>query len=128
MARPRKPTAHLELVGAFKKNPQRTRDSEPVCEEDVLQPPVGLSDDALEAWHFLVDCAVPGVLTKMDSAYLALTARALAATWKGEVDVASMHKVGTMLGKMGMTPSERSRVVVPKPISPGRFAGLVRKV
>lgn len=122
MGRPRKPTAHLELVGAFAKNPQRTRDSEPVCDEDVVMPPADLSEDALEAWNFLVSCSVPGVLTKMDSSYLALCARALSVTWKGEIDVAALHKVGTMLGKLGMTPSERSKVVVARKEKPNPFS------
>ena len=55
-----------------------------------------------------------GVLTRMDAAYLILCARGLSAVWKAKVNVTDMNKVGVMLGKMGMTPSERSKVVVPK--------------
>lgn len=122
MGRPRKPTAHLELVGAFDKNPQRKRDGEPVCDEDVILPPFALDEGAQEAWDFLTRTTVPGVLTMMDSAYLAITARCLAAAWKGEVDVTNSHKVGAMLGKLGMTPSDRSKVVVPKEKKANPFA------
>ena len=114
MARPRKPTAHLELVGAFEKNPQRSRDAEPQCDEPVKKPP-GLSKNAVKAWEFLCECAVPGVLTKMDSSYLALASEALGNVWANkDATIADMHKVGMMLGKMGMTPSDRSNVVVAK--------------
>ena len=114
MARPRKPTSHLELVGAFKKNPNRQRNSEPVCEESIMKPPIKLDGDALEAWDFLVECAVPGVLTKMDSTYLVLVAKAVAKAWKGDSKIDEMYKAGNMLGKLGMTPSDRSKVIVPR--------------
>ena len=127
MARPRKPTAQLELVGAFKKNPQRSRGNEPVSNEDVLLPPFPLDDDAMEAWEFLVAHSAPGVLTGMDSAFLAITARCLGAVWKGDVNVTDSAKVGAMLGKLGMTPSERSRVVVPKKETPSVFAAYKRR-
>ena len=114
MARPRKPTAHLELVGAFERNPNRTRDEEPQSDEPVKMPH-DLSDAGRHAWEFLCECAVPGVLTKMDSSYLALASEALGAVWSNEkATIADMHKVGMMLGKMGMTPSDRSNVVVAK--------------
>ena len=114
MARPKKPTSQLKLVGAFDKNPNRKRESEPVCTEPVEMPD-HLSDDAQTAWAFLTACAVPGVLTKMDSSYLALASEALGRVWYGEKSsIAEMHRVGLMLGKMGMTPSDRSQVVVPK--------------
>lgn len=115
MARPRKPTAHLELVGAFKKDPQRARDSEPVCNEPPLVPDDTLTDDGRRAWDFLVKTAVPGVLTEMDSAYLALTANALGRIWADPAStITDMKTVGIMLGKLGMTPSDRSNVAVPK--------------
>ena len=63
---------------------------------------------------FLIGSAVPGVLTTMDSAYLLLCARCLSEVWAGEVNITNSHRVGLMLGKLGMTPSDRSQVVVPK--------------
>jgi len=114
MARPRKPTAQLELVGAFDKNPQRTRNSEPMCDEEVIQPPVELDEDALVAWNFLVECSVPGILTRLDSTYLALVAKAVAKAWQPDAKIDEMYKAGNMLGKLGMTPSDRSKVVVPR--------------
>lgn len=115
MAGPRKPTAHLELVGAFKKDPQRRRHHEPQCDEDVMHPPVELSENELRVWDFLCECTVPGVLTKLDSSCLAVTCKALAHVWWGEnVKVSEMKTAVDLLGKMGMTPADRSKVVVPK--------------
>jgi len=115
MARPKKPTAHLELVGAFKKNPQRARDSEPVCDQLPVIPDKTLTEDGRRAWDFLIETAVPGVLTGMDSAYLTLAANALGRIWAHpESSISDMKQVGMMLGKLGMTPSDRSNVVVPR--------------
>lgn len=114
MGRPKKPTSQLEIVGAFKKNPDRRRDSEPVCNDPVIMLPE-LSDDGQKAWAFLESTAVPGVLTAMDSAYLALVAESLADVWYGDSKtITDRAKVGAMLGKLGMTPSDRSNVIVPK--------------
>jgi hypothetical protein len=122
MGAPRKPTAQLELVGAFKKNPQRRREYEPQCLEDVMLPPVELGADELVAWDFLVECAVEDVLTKMDSACLALVAKAVAVAWKPGAKVDEMYKAVNLLGKLGMTPADRSKIVVPKKDKPNPFA------
>lgn len=113
--RPKKPTAHLELVGAFKKDPQRKRAAEPQCDEPPIMPRGILTKPGRRAWRFLVKTAVPGVLTQMDSAYLAVTANALGAVWDDPAaTITDLKQVGIMLGKLGMTPSDRSNVVVPK--------------
>ena len=138
MARPRKPTAQLKLVGAFEKDPQRKRDSEPVCTEPVGPAPARLTEYQVEAWNYLVDSAVDGVLTRMDRAYLELVSIALSNVWywnevmatenkDGEtvaarpMVISTLQTVGFMLGKLGMTPSDRSQVVVPK--DPGGGGG-----
>ena len=124
MGRQKKPTAHLELVGAFKKDPQRKRDSEPVCNEPIGPAPARLTDIQREAWDYLVDSArdVPGLFTRLDRAFLQMCSMALAAIWeydpeargKKQLSVNALNTVGSMLGKLGMTPSERSNVIVPK--------------
>ena len=111
------------MVGAFAKDPQRKREGEPVCKEAIGPAPDWFDEEEIYAWDFLVAGAVAGVLTRMDSAYLALCARSLAVTWKGEVNVTEMNKAGVMLGKLGMTPSERSRVVVPKKPGEDEYGG-----
>ena len=124
MGRPRKPTAHLELVGAFKKNPQRTREGEPVSDESALPHPE-MSENGRKAFAFLMETAVPGVLQKMDSAYLALTCELLGDIWHGgNRNTADYKKAADMLAKLGMTPTERSKVVVAKKEKPNKFQQL----
>ena len=122
MSRPRKPTANLELVGAFKRNPNRKREGEPVSDESATAPKT-LSENGRKAWDFMVETAVPGVLQKMDSAYLALTAEALGECWYGEKpSIPDLQRVGNMLVRLGMTPTERSKVVVAKKKTENPFA------
>ena len=130
MGRPKKPTAHLELVGAFKSHPERKRESEPVCEYDVGPAPDWLTKSQKKAWEYLADSAVPGVLTRMDRAYLELCAISLAGVWDydpakyngRELTFNALSAVGKMLGKLGMTPSDRSNVVVARPDKKSKFA------
>ena len=115
MARPPKPTAHLRLAGAFEKDPQRDRPDEPQCDEPP-QLHAELSENGRKAWDFLVATAVDGVLTRMDSSYLTLVSEALGEIWYGseKPTVDALYKAGNMLGRLGMTPSDRSKIVVPR--------------
>ncbi len=124
MGRNRKPTKYLELTDAFRKNPKRRRESEPVCDEPVGPTPARLTDHQAEAWNYLVDSAadVPGVLTRLDRAYLELCSIALAGVWeynagenKKPISVHALKTVGSMLGNLGMSPSDRTRLTVVEP-------------
>ena len=124
----KKTTAHLELVGAFKKDPQRKRPNEPDCREPVGKAPSRLLPQQKKAWKFLVDSTgdVPGVLTKLDRAFLELCAIGLAGIWDsnvegGTVPQSALKAVGAMLAKLGMTPTDRSSVVVPRRNEKGAY-------
>jgi len=124
----KKPTAHLELVGAFKKNPDRKRAHEPACRKPVGPAPKRLLPRQKEAWKFLVNSAgdVPGVLTKLDRAFLELCAIGLAGIWDSNVEdktvpQSALKAVGAMLAKLGMTPTDRSNVVVPRKGEKGEY-------
>ena len=127
MGKPRKPTEHLKLIGAFDKDPQRERKDEPVCTESIGPVPDRLTGTEIEAWNYLVGSVekVPGVLTRMDRAYLQLCAKGLAAVWDYDdekpISQHMLKSTGDMLSKLGMTPVDRSRVVVPK--DPGGNGG-----
>ena len=89
-----------------------------------MLPPHPLNKNEQTCWDFLIETAVPGVLTKMDSAYVALCAQALAKAWYEGGDG---QKAANMLVRMGMTPTERSRVIVAKKEKASRVSGLARK-
>ncbi|HEY2396426.1 MAG TPA: hypothetical protein VGH81_10680 [Rudaea sp.] len=127
MARPKTPTNVLELSGAFRKNPQRRRgrDGEPVPKAGIGPAPAHLSADESAAWDDIVSDSSPGVLGDSDRAYLEITAGLLALERRvgfENMDCSKLRLLSTMLGKLGLNPSDRSHVKVGgKPMStPGR--------
>ncbi len=113
MARPRKPTALLELAGAFKKNPQRKRVGEPKPDTPVGNPPSHLDKDQRKAWREIARQCHPGVLTGMDRAALEIVACSIAWLWKNpDASVTERKSVLAMLGKFGMTPADRTNLAI----------------
>jgi hypothetical protein len=119
MARPRKPTALLELTGALRKDPQRYRNraneprpttaiGEPPA--DFLRPDSSLAARHLRIWHELIEQAPPGVLTGCDRAILVSACRIQAAIECGKTEPAMFGQLRAALNDMGMTPVARSRV------------------
>jgi len=114
MARPRKPTNVLRLSGAFDKDPQRgvARANEPQNLECVGEPPERLNDQQLKAWNEIIENSPYGVLTKGDRHTLELTSVLLTEFWVLGANMKGTHMsmLNTLLAKMGMNPSDRSRV------------------
>ncbi len=109
MARPRKPTALLELAGAFKKNPQRKRVGEPRPDTPVGNPPRRLDKDQRKAWCEIAQQCHPGVLTGMDRAALEVVACSIAWLWNNpDATITERKAVLGMLGKFGMSPGDRA--------------------
>lgn len=113
MARPRKPTAVLELKGAFKKDPARgkARANEPVPTGSIGAPPVALAEDEKALWNEL---AVVGTwLTDADRLMLEIACRLMASFRKNELDGGGISKLITSLAKLGFSPTDRSKVNAP---------------
>src|SRR4051812_41128553 len=73
MARPRKPTAVLELNGSFKKDPQRKkqREGEPKPTGPLGDAPKWLNKEEKTTWRELQSQLAPGVAGSSDSASFA---------------------------------------------------------
>lgn len=115
MARPSKPTAVLELVGAFKKNPQRKRVNEP-------RPTAGIGKftdgptTVPEIWDEIVAQTVPGVMTISDRVALEIVCRLLAEIRinPNDISVGKATALCNLLGRFGLTPADRAKVTVPE--------------
>jgi hypothetical protein len=114
MGRPRKPTAALELSGAFKRNPQRKRDraGEPVVDGLVGSPPKHLNEQARRIWNRIARSEAGAWLRVTDrdalEVYCGLKAQA-------ETDLASMQASRiSLLNKyqndLGLTSVSRTKV------------------
>lgn len=116
--RPRKPSNVLELNGAFKKDPARgrARADEPVVTTDIGEPPKHLRPEVVECWNEIVAQAPARVLTGSDRLIVEYTAEILyLLRYEGfSANTALLNRFETALGKLGMTPSDRSKVSATK--------------
>jgi hypothetical protein len=113
MARPRKPTAALELKGAFKKDPQRAsaRKGEPKPDAAVGDPPEKLSEDERGLW---VELAGYGFwLTGADRLMLEIAVKLMVSFRAGTLDGGGISKLIAALAKLGFSPTDRSKVQAP---------------
>ena len=124
MGRPTKPTAVLELVGAYKKDPQRKRLKEPKPTKGIGSFVLGPTDLA-EIWDEVVGQVVPGVLTISDRMALELVCR-LYAEIRLKPDKISVGKVtalANLLGRFGLTPSDRAKISMPEEEKEDEWSG-----
>ncbi len=113
MARPRKPTAALELKGAFKKDPQRAdaRKNEPMPDGVIGEPPERLSADESTLWAELAGYGF--WLTNADRLMLEIAVKLMVLFRGNALDGGGISKLITALSKLGFSPSDRSKVQAP---------------
>lgn len=116
MARPRKPTAVLELTGAFKKNPQRkkARSTEPVPTGEVGPPPPHFDAPLTAIWYEVIAIIPAGVLTGADRILVELTCSLIHSLRTYTCEKGDKSLLKNCLASLGMTPAERSKISVPK--------------
>ena len=118
MGRPHVPTAVHRLKGTMQAHPERmrARENEPVPEDGLGECPAMLAPEVRQAWHSIVDGCAPGVLTSMDRVTMELAATLLARFRSDpmECHVGVVARLHALLGSMGMTPADRSKVAVVK--------------
>lgn len=126
MARPRKPTNVIELKGGFKKNPQRKRPDEPVPTAGIGPAPAALKPAHKAIWDEIVAICPPGVLGNSDRIALEALVRLLHdfRTNFDEFPGSRMSQLVSLMGRFGLTPSDRSKVIVPKAKGKNPFGDL----
>lgn len=125
MARPRTPSNILELRGAFKKDPQRTRVDAAGAAAFERDPPAHLTADAVPAWRYLVDRLPKVALSSSDEIGVEIAAKLLARHWLiGASDLDTIKELRQWLGKLGMTPVDRTKMPSTPPDDKNPFAGL----
>ena len=117
-----KPSKILELSGAYQKNPDRKRLSEPMPNESIGKCPDRLCAKHSELWDEVVRNCVEGVLTIQDRHALEIIVRGLYDICYGVADRDGVvvpvsgtdrDRVFKQMGKFGMTPVDRANVQVP---------------
>lgn len=114
----RKPTNVLALTGTLKHNAYRyeSREGEPEAIGEIGDPPEHLPEPVKACWREIVGLAHEGTLGAGDRLVMEhgaqLLAQLRADDWK--VHPTIMLRYEAFLGKLGLTPADRSRVQVPK--------------
>ena len=127
MPRPRKPTVLLERKGAFRKDPQRKR-TDPEVVGEIGSPPDYFTNDEKTVWNEIATTAPVGVLSSADRGAVEAAARYWAKFRKTpaeDLTAAMVQQLRSILGCLGMTPADRSKVSAPerKPENPfSKFA------
>jgi hypothetical protein len=108
----RKPTSMLTLVGAFDKNPQRSR-VDPRSKPLKMAPPRPNPITFAQAWKLLVTCCPNGVLMDRDRIWLEIAAQLFVEFRNGgaaKMHPAKLSRLTAMLSSLGMSPADASRV------------------
>lgn len=113
MARPRTPTNVLKMNGAFDKNPNREREDPDTGK--LKSCPAHLSAEQRDIWKEIVKAAPKNVLTEADRFGLEICSVLLNQFRLDPVEfpAAKLVRLETLLGKFGMTPSDRAKVAGP---------------
>ncbi len=111
MPAPRKPTEMLQLSGAFKKDPKRTRELGPKSDRELGDPPAYYAADARLIWAEVQSIVPAGLLTSADRLVVELLCRIVAKFRADWITAAEMAQMTWCLSRLGMTPVDRSKVV-----------------
>lgn len=100
------------MRGAFNRHSDRlkARENEPVIEAPLGSCPKSFTADQRRAWKDITSQCGEGVLTQADTIAVELAAGLLARHRQAPLTSADLHQLTSLLGKFGMTPSERSKV------------------
>lgn len=119
MARPRTPSKVLELKGAFKRNPNRARESEPEVETQNVdtRAPRRLDKEQKKVWRELIKAIPAGVLSASDLIQVEIVTCLLAEfrLMNGKVPTERITRLTSEMGKLGLNPSARAGLKVEKP-------------
>lgn len=114
MARPRTPTRVLELRGAYKKDPQRkkARAGEPHVTEPMGQPPDCLDEAERARWHEVAEWGKDW-LRVHHRGIVEQLCRLWMLDRRGKATGAQQALLVSCWGRLGLTPSDESKVKVP---------------
>jgi len=113
MARPRTPTAVLELRGAFKNHPSRLKDRkyEPLVTTALPEPPKYLTTATTAAWQEMKSRGY--WLTSADRFLVEIAATLMAAYRTDALKSSDTSLLIGFLGKLGFSPKERGALNLP---------------
>lgn len=125
MPTPRKPTALREIQGTAHQNKHRQNGDQPIPEQPLAGPPTHLTERQQQIWLELRGIMYQGVLGQADAIAMELLCRMVEEMRHNfdSMNAAKLTQLSTLLGRFGMTPSDRTKVVVPRRPKANPFEG-----
>ena len=126
MGAPRKPTALKQVQGTDQKNKDRLNPDEPSPTRGIGPAHKTLSGYEQEIWDEIVGISYRGVLGEADRIALEMMCRLVAEMRLDfvEMTAAKITQLSQLIGRFGMTPSDRTKIVVPKEQNKNPFDGM----
>jgi len=126
MGRPAKPTALKLANGSARHDPGRVNHDEPVVTRGIGPAPERLTAEQRETWDEIVRICFAGVLGESDRIALEMIVVLLVEFRNGFADMnaAKMKLLESLMGRFGLTPSDRTKIVVRKAPTKNAFADL----
>ena len=126
MGAPRKPTALKQVQGTDKRNKTRMNLNEPTPVRGIGPAHKLLTEYEQEVWDEIVGISYRGVLGEADRIALEMMCRLVAEMRLnyGEFTAAKLTQLSQLLGRFGMTPSDRTKIVIPKKENQNPFEGM----
>lgn len=126
MGAPKKPSALKAVQGTDQKNKDRMNPNEPTPSRGIGPANKTLTGYEKEIWDEVVGISYAGVLGEADRIALEMMCRLIAEMRLDfvEMTAAKITQLSQLLGRFGMTPSDRTKIVVPKQKESNPFEGM----
>ena len=126
MPQPRKPKALRELQGTIKDHPGRQNQNQPEPTRGIGPANSNLNEYEREIWDEVVGISYRGVLGEADRIALEMMCRLIAEMRLNfeEMTAAKITQLSTLLGRFGMTPSDRTKISIPQEKNKNAFEGM----
>ena len=119
----KQPQALRELHGTANRNKHRDNQDAPEPKAGIGPAPDYFDDEQSEVWDYLVSTCPPGVLGDSDRPTFEVMVILFWRFRNGEYDKdakipqlngAELSRMDSLMGRYGMTPSDRQKIVIPK--------------
>jgi len=122
----RKPLALKQIQGTDKDHKSRQNQNEPTPTRGIGPSHSSLNEYEQEIWDEVVGISYRGVLGEADRIALEMMCRLIAEMRLNfeEMTAAKITQLSQLLGRFGMTPSDRTKIVIPKEQNINPFDGM----
>jgi hypothetical protein len=126
MPRPRTPQALRVLNGTSKDHPGRQNKDQPTPEKGIGPCNKSLNEYEREIWDEIVGISYAGVLGEADRIALEMMCRLIAEMRLNfdDMPAAKLTQLSGLIGRFGMTPADRTKIIVTKQAPKNPFAAL----